>query len=407
MISKKRIVKDLNELAKIGKTGNGVTRLTYSEEENKAHNYAKKVMKIMGLEVSADSFGNLHGRLNGESSTPLSMGSHLDTVRNGGNYDGVAGIVSGIEVLRCIKESGSRLSHPIELIVFRGEESARFGRSCIGSSLLLGKISKKDLDKLSDGKVTLRNAMQSCGYNPVSQPIDASKIKTYMELHIEQGCVLEKKKIPVGIVTGIAAPVRYKIHVYGRRGHSGATPMNMRIDAVDAVAEMIGKREEILMKSHSEGKATVATIGNVMVPSGSMNTIAGEVRFYLDIRDINIKDRDDVENIILKAFDGIAKKRGVKVVYELSERKEPVMLPANMQKAIESSCKKLKIRYCFMPSGAGHDAMNFAYAGIPTGMIFVPSRDGISHAPDEYTNLDDIAAGAEVLLETIKLLQSE
>ncbi len=406
MISKKRIVKDLNELAKIGKTGNGVTRLAYSEEENKAHNYVKKAMERIGLNISVDSFGNLHGRLNGESSTPVLMGSHLDTVRNGGNYDGVVGIVSGMEVLRCIKESGSGF-HPVELVVFRGEESARFGRSCIGSSLLFGRISKKDLDRLSDGKVSLRSAIQNCGYNPDGCTADASKIKSYMELHIEQGCVLEKKKIPVGIVTGIAAPVRYKIRVYGRRGHSGATPMNMRIDAVDAVAEMIGKREEILMKSHSEGKATVATIGNVMVPSGSMNTIAGEAIFYLDIRDINIKDRDDAENIILKAFDGIAKKRGVKVAYELSEIKEPVMLSVDIQKAIEFSCKRLKIKHFSMPSGAGHDAMNFAYSGIPSGMIFVPSRDGISHAPDEYTNLDDIAAGAEVLLETIKLLQSE
>ena len=400
MINAKRIEEDFNKLARIGRidSNNGLTRLAYSKEETKAHDYVKKVLKALSLETKVDSFGNLHGRMEGNG-MPIIIGSHLDTVKNGGRYDGSAGIVSGLEVIRCIKESKIKFKHPVELIVFRGEESRRFGKPSLGSGLLTGLISKNDLDRLKDNDATLRKAIRDCGIHLGGSTLNSAK--AYLELHIEQGDILDKKKIQIGIVTGIASSVRYKITVYGRKGHSGTTPLNSRRDAVDGASEMILAREKILMAEHKKGRATVATVGIINVPSGSINVISGKVEFYLDLRDIDIKNRDETEKLILKTFDRIAKKRKLQLKYGLLERKMPVELKRDVQGLIENSCKKLKIKYIFMPSGASHDAIYFSYKGIPTGMIFVPSKNGISHAPEEYTEMKDIVTGAEVLLETV------
>jgi hydantoinase/carbamoylase family amidase len=403
---KKRIENDLENLRELSKDpAGGVTRLAYSEEESKAHEYIAKEAEKTGLKTRRDSIGNLYARLGG-SGRAIRIGSHLDSVNNGGNYDGAVGVVSSMEALRCL--SGEKLKHPVELVVFRAEESARFSNGCLGSQMIAGKLGEKDTDKLKDREgVSLREAMRKCGYDAHSiSQWNPSETVAFIEPHIEQARVLENEGIPIGIVTGIAGPVRYEVTVTGTYDHSGATPMNLRKDAVAAASEMIVAAEDIGKNAFADGKSTVVTVGDVSVPFGSINKVIGKCTFLLDIRDIEEKDRDDAEKKALSRFSDIAEARGVQVENRETQRAKPAIISDKVQEFIETACKELKTPYRKIISGAGQDSQHVANIGIPTGMIFVPSKAGISHAPEEFTKAEDIVKATNVLIECIKLFQN-
>lgn len=405
-VDEKRLQKDFENIKELTKDVNaGVTRLAYSQEENLAHSYIVKEAQKSGLKHRVDGIGNLYARLGEANKSAIRIGSHLDSVNNGGNYDGAVGVLTGLEALRCLIEAKPKLKHPVELVVLRAEEGARFNRGLIGSGAVTGNLTKEEAKNLKDENgVTLFEAIRQAGYEPDKIDDvrwDASEIKMFLEPHIEQNDVLYNEKIPIGLVTGIAAPVRFQITVLGQYDHSGATPMNRRKDAVAGAAEMILAAEKIALDAFNWGKTPVATVGNATVPYGSINKIAGKTVFYLDIRDSNMSDRDHVEKNLIDEFNKIAERRGLTVNIQETQRVRPAIVNAKVKDLLVSACKKLNITYKLMASGAAQDSQQIANYGVPTGMIFVPSRDGISHQPEEFTEMEDIATATKVLLTAI------
>lgn len=405
-VDEKRMQKDFDALSELSKDPEGgITRLAYTETETKAHRYVASEAEKLGLKARTDAVGNLYIRMGKETEPAIRIGSHLDSVNNGGNYDGAVGVVTGLEALRCLAQAKALLKYPVELVAFRAEESTRFNRGCIGSQIVTGKLGKKEAKALRDNdEVTLYDAIKSCGYDPenLTETLwDKPGVKLFLEPHIEQGRVLETESVPIGIVTGIADPVRHIVTIEGIYDHSGATPMNLRKDAVAAAAEMTLAAEKAGMEAFNSGKSTVVTVGNVVVPHGSINKIAGKCALYLDIRDINLKDRDDAENRIMGEFEKIAEKRGGKVTFLETQRSRPALVKEEVQKLIAKSCEKLGVRCKLIVSGAAQDAQHIANYGIPAGMIFVPSRGGISHAPEEFTEIRYIALATKVLITVL------
>ncbi len=410
-VDEKRLQRDFNMLMELSKDPEGgVTRLAYTEAETKAHNYVAAEAKKIGLTATTDSVGNLYVKLGeGSSSNSVIMvGSHLDSVNNGGNYDGAVGVVTGLEALRCLAQAKAQLKYPVELVVFRAEESARFNRGCIASEAVTGKITEKDTKKLRDSDgITLHEAMLKCGFGGINKAgWDKREAKLFIEPHIEQGRVLETKKVPIGIVTGIAAPARHIVTVEGRTDHSGATPMNLRLDAVAAAAEMTLTAEKIGKEAFSSGKATVITVGNFIVHQGSINKVPGKATLHLDIRDINLKDRNYAEKKVMVEFKEIARKRGVKVKFEETQRANPADMDKFASKLLAKACDKLNAKWMPIVSGASQDSQHLANYGIPTGMIFVPSKNGISHSPEEHTEMSHIAMAARILVTALTEAQN-
>lgn len=404
-ICRERLKKHFEELGKIGFEGEekGITRLPYTLEERRAVDLVKEYMEEAGLEVRFDEFGNLFGRLEGQDSdTPVVMtGSHIDTVVNGGRFDGTVGTLSAIEVLHTIKENNIQHNYPIEVAVFVSEESARFGGGTLGSKAFVGDYTREDLNKLKDKEgITLAEAIKNAGFNPDklhSVKGNPHKIKCFIELHIEQSVILETKKIPIGVVDQIAAPTNMRLVIKGRAGHAGATPMDLRIDAFMAAAEISLAIERI---ANTIGKETVGTVGEVVVKPNAINVIPGEVILGVDIRDVNAERKDRAIEELEVEIERISKERRVTIDKELIARQEPVKTASNIVELINEACGELGIKHTNITSGAFHDALNMARI-TDIGMIFVPSVNGVSHAPDEYTDFEDIYRGAKVLGEVI------
>ncbi|MFA6048609.1 MAG: Zn-dependent hydrolase [Candidatus Micrarchaeia archaeon] len=411
-IRQERITHDLASLSKIGRSGrHAVTRLAFTGPEDAAFLHMAKRMRDAGLDVRVDSFGNLYGRFEGrdKNANPVLVGSHIDTVRQGGRFDGTAGVVAGLEAIRAIGEAGHKPAKPIELVVFRGEESSRFGKALLGSKAATGQLSENDLDTIGRPMASLGHLFKTRGQGAQkTTPLDASNTHAYLELHIEQGKMLELAGKQVGVVTEIAAPVRYELSFKGQADHSGATPMGKdRSDALVAAAktavaaEKYAKRENRAAWLPGRKGMVVATMGKMDVPEGSMNTVPGSVEALLDIRGTNLKKRGRAEKRILGAARDAAAKRGVLLQETRKEHQTPVKVSKRLADDIARACTEEKITFMKMPSGAGHDAVSLSQAGIPVGMIFVPSKKGISHAAEEYTAPRDIAAGTAVLARAL------
>lgn len=408
-VNEKRLLKDFESLSELSKDPEGgITRLAYTQTETKAHQYVASEAEKLGLRAGTDAVGNSYIRMGNETEPAIRMGSHLDSVNNGGNYDGAVGVLTSLEALRCLAQAKAELRYPVELVVFRAEESARFNRGCLGSEIVTGKLKEKDAKKLKDADgITLHDAMQSCGFNGINKAIwNKSEAKLFLEPHIEQGRVLETKRIPIGIVTGIAAATRHIVTVEGRTDHSGATPMNMRLDAVAAAAEMTLAAEKVGKKAFGQGKATVITVGNLIAHQGSINKVPGKATLYLDIRDINLKDRNDAEKKVIAEFKEIARKRGVKVKFEETQRANPADMDKFASDLLAKACGKLNVKWTPIASGASQDSQHLANYGIPTGMIFVPSKNGISHSREEYTDIKHIALAAKILVTALTEAQN-
>src|ERR687893_1706080 len=409
MIDGERLWRRLSDLGEIGKQeGGGITRLSFTDEERAAKDRVASYMEEAGLAVHEDAVGNLFGRREGRNAEApaVLIGSHVDSVYSGGNFDGPLGVLAGIEVLQTMEEQGIETEHPIEVVAFADEEGARFSLGMIGSRALAGKLGAGDLENYEDGDgVSVAEAMRVYGLDP-EKVGDAARpegsIKAYVELHIEQGRVLEREDLPAGVVTGIAGAVWLRFILDGETGHAGATPMNLRRDSLAAAAEIIG-----LVEAEAAGTGTtVGTVGQLDLEPGGINIIPGKVRFSLDLRDIDEKVRDRVEGRIMEGAEEICRRRGVELEVDTLQRLAPAPCSELVRGAAERACERLGIRPHALPSGAGHDGMQLTDL-CPMGMIFVRSKNGVSHNPDEWSSQEDCATGANVLYHTVLDLAGE
>ena len=409
MIQRERLVKDFESMAQLTAPGEGINRLAFTDADWAGRQYIIDRMTDAGLTVETDDFGNVIGyKIGKKPDLPVVMvGSHTDSVPNGGNYDGVVGVLSAIEVIRSMTDDGYEHDHTIAVVSFMCEESGRFGNATLGSKAMRGELTLQGLHRLVDKQgISLYEALKGRNLNPdgIETMVYKRPVKSFTEIHIEQGKVLEHEQKTIGIVTGIAAPERFYVTIRGNADHSGATPMNLRHDALCGASKIILGIEEIA--SMQEEPPVVGTVGIVEVTPGAMNVIPGAVKLGVDIRSISKVARNSVVTLVKEFIDITAEKRGLSYTIETIAQDYPVEMHPAMIREIEEAVKSVGIEYMTMPSGAGHDAMHWAEA-VPTGMIFIPCRDGISHNPAEFAEMDDIVTGAEVLDKVLRKLSLE
>lgn len=409
MIQRERLVKDFEAMAQLTAPGEGINRLAFTDADWAGRQYIIDCMTDAGLSVEIDDFGNVIGyKIGKKPDLPVVMvGSHTDSVPNGGNYDGVVGVLSAIEVIRSMIDDGYEHDHTIAVVDFMCEESGRFGNATLGSKAMRGELTVQDLHRLVDKQgISLYEALKGRNLNPdgIENMVYKRPVKSFTEIHIEQGKVLEHERKTIGIVTGIAAPERFYVTIRGNADHSGATPMNLRHDALCGASKIILGIEEIA--SMQEEPPVVGTVGVVEVTPGAINVIPGAVKLGVDIRSISKAARDSVVTLVKEFIDITAGKRGLSYTIETIAQDQPVEMHPAMIREIEEAVKSVGVEYMTMPSGAGHDAMHWAEA-VPTGMIFIPCRDGISHNPAEFAEMDDIITGADVLDKVLRKLSLE
>lgn len=402
-----RVAKDLESLKQFTATpGDGCTRLPFTPEARGAVEYLRNAMEEAGMEVREDAAGNIIGVLRGEDSEApcVMMGSHYDSVTNGGDYDGIAGAVCAIEVARQLKESGAKLKRDFVAVGFCDEEGLRFGTGYFGSGAMLGNRDVEYCKKFKDTNgISIYDAMKEYGLDPEKiedAKWDTSKIGEFLEAHIEQGPVLDAENIELGLVDCIVGIQRYMVTVHGRADHAGTTPMDMRMDAVDAATKVISK---IADWAREKADGTVATTGFIRTTPGGMNIVAEKVEFTVDIRSRNNDNINDITNRIRAALDREVKEMGGSYEMENKLTITPVELSQKMLNIMEDKCKERGYSYRRILSGAGHDALEIGQV-LPTVMLFVPSKDGRSHCPVEFTKYSDFAKASVIMTELAKEL---
>ncbi|HEY7555949.1 MAG TPA: Zn-dependent hydrolase [Candidatus Binatia bacterium] len=413
-INKRRLMRDLNAIGRIGIGSHGaVTRLVFSVKELRSRQLLIHLMRQAGLMIHIDAIGNIFGRLDGANpkAPAVLAGSHLDTVIHGGKYDGPVGVVGALEAVRTIHEHSIPIRSPLEVVCFVGEESSRFGFSTLGSSLVAGEVRARDLANAVDQQGTkLADVLASLGIsrrNLGAIKRNPRELKAYLELHIEQGPILEAKKKRIGLVTAIAAPSRFRVVFKGQADHSGTTPMEMRKDALVASAQLIEFVEKICRKFSSMAKGrVVGTVGAMKLEPGVINAVPGRTELSVDIRGITARSKDQVAKMVKQKANAIASARGIGVEILPIREEHPVPLDKRLLRVTKAICDEKGLDYEIMPSGAGHDAMQIAKI-TPAGMIFVPSTRGISHNPMEWTEPEDICLGAQLLMETMIRVANE
>lgn len=405
-----RIARDLEHLKQYTATpGNGCTRLPFTKEARDAVNYLKELMTEAGLEVTEDAAGNVIGTLKGEDPDApcVMMGSHYDSVVNGGDYDGIAGVICAIEVARILKEEGFVPKRNFVVVGFCDEEGMRFGTGYFGSGAMLGHRDVEYTKKFADTDgVTIYDAMKGYGLDPEKIGEAAWKegsIGQFLEAHIEQGPVLDAEGTELGLVEGIVGIQRYMVTVHGRADHAGTTPMDMRMDAVDAATKVISKIPDW---AREKADGTVATTGYINTVPGGMNIVAEKVEFTVDIRSKNNDNINDIANRMRAALDREVKEMGGSYEIDTKLVITPVNLSQDMLKIMEEGCKEHGYSYKYLPSGAGHDALEIGQV-LPTVMLFVPSKEGRSHCPVEFTKYSDFAKAATIMEELAEKLLSE
>ena len=414
VINQRRLMRDLNAIGRIG-IGNrgGVTRLVFSIKELRSRQVLIHLMRQAGLKVHIDGIGNIFGRFEGRDAKGPAVlsGSHLDTVIHGGKYDGPVGVIGALEAVRTICENRIPIHSPLEVVCFVGEESSRFGFSTLGSSLAAGEVHPKDLTNAVDSQGTkLADVLANLGIsqkNLRGLARDPTSVKAYLELHIEQGPILEAIGKRIGLVTSIAAPSRFKVIFTGQADHSGTTPMEMRKDALVAAALLIEFIEITCRKFSAMTKGrVVGTVGALKIEPGVINAVPGKTELLVDIRAITAQAKDRVARLVKAQAQNIARKRGIGVETLTIREEDPVPLDTRLLRLTKQICQEKNIVYEIMPSGAGHDAMQMAKI-TPAGMIFIPSQRGISHNPLEWTDPDDIGLGTQILMETMVRVANE
>ena len=411
MIDAKRFERNFNAISEFGALkGGGLTRLAFSKEDLEARKFLINLIEKNGFKLKIDNVGNIFAIYDDgceADAKPVCVGSHIDSVPNGGFYDGTLGVMAGLEALSSIKEAGIKLKRPLWLINFSCEESSRFKTATIGSKIISGKLGLQRLHELKDEDgISLFEAMSAAGFKP--QNLDEAILKenslhAYLELHIEQGPVLERSAISVGVVSGIAAPIRFEITIHGKADHSGATPMNMRSDALLAASHII-----IAANKFAKNKKTaVATVGYAHAKPGVLNVVPGEARLGVDLRDIDKVSLEEL-NLELRNFVGELSCE-LKFSYEIRELSsdEPVKLSEHAVNLLEDEATKLGVKTLTLPSGAGHDAMNLTKLASSVGMLFIPCVDGISHNTKEAINFKDAVAATKILTNALIRLSNE
>lgn len=393
-----RLNTHLTELAQFGKTPEGGTnRVAYSDDDLQARQYAMKLMRDAKLEVSVDAVGNIVGRRTGTDSTlkPLMIGSHIDSVPQGGSYDGQVGSMAAIEVAQTLAENNKILKHPLEVIIFQNEEGGT-----IGSLALARGLTEKDLAIVTNSKKTIREGIKFIGGDPdqlASAVRKKGDIACYLELHIEQGGVLYSEKIDIGVVEGIVGVYWWEVTVEGFANHAGTTPMNQRHDALLAAAKYIDAVNRIVIAVPGR---QVGTVGRIQAFPGAFNVVPGRVLTTLGLRDLDAAKVQMLFERIQAEVRQIESVTGTKFEFKQVNSSKPAPTDTRVRKTIDEAARQLGLSTKTLPSGAGHDAQEIAEL-CPVGMIFVPSRDGISHSPREFSKPEDITNGANVLLHTL------
>jgi N-carbamoyl-L-amino-acid hydrolase len=397
-----RLVSDLQAISDFGRVGpSAVTRLAFTPEDNAAHAYVEDLMNSEGLQTRYDAFGNLFGRRPGEDpqADPVMTGSHLDGPPNGGLYDGTIGVIGALEAIRLMNAQGTRTRRAVEIAAIRCEHLDRFGLSCIGSRVLSGKLNSADLHELRDGADTsLAEAVRAAGHRPdeVESAHLAGRVDSFVELHIEQGRVLEDIGEPLGVVTSIAGPSRFHILLAGVADHSGGTPMAMRRDAFSGAAEIALELERMCRATDS----CVGTIGIVRVQPGAVHTIPGIAELWVDIRGVATEAKRELVHGFRDMVLSVAKRRHLEPSVEVLVDEDPVPTAERVVESLCATLSRLGFGFIRMPSGGGHDSQHLA-AITDVGMLFVPSVRGISHVPDEYTEPHHLALGAGALAQCL------
>ena len=409
-INAKRLQQHFEAMSLIGKIGEtGTCRPTLTALEKQGFELASVWMKEAGMETKIDDFGNLIGRLAGKDpSLPvLMMGSHLDSQPYGGRFDGVAGVLCGIEVVMTLKENNIEPNRTIEVISFADEEGWRFNKGLFGSRGILGKLEEGELQRTDKDGITREKALIDFGCDPAKfkeSEYKPGSIYCFLELHIEQGPVLDIAQKPIAVVSGISGPLWLTVKLKGMAGHAGSVPMPLRKDALLGAAEITVALNEIA--TQVPNTPTVATVGTMNVFPASRNIIAEEVTFTIDLRDIDLDRRNRYEKQLMEKIEIIAKKH--KLTYTISEdtNSAPRYCADWIKTIIHSECASLGLDAPEIMSGPFHDALSLSYV-CDYGMIFIRCKDGISHNPLEYSSYEDLALGAEVLYGTVnKILNS-
>lgn len=400
-----RIEDDINSLAKfIDQTKPGWTRRPFTDWYDQSREWLKKEMEVCGMDVRVDAASNLIGRLEGTEPelAPIMIGSHTDTVNAGGRFDGIIGVIAGLEIARLIKEEGIQLRHPLEIVDFTAEEPSEFGVSTIGSRGMVNNLTEEMLNREDPTGLILKDAIKKIGGEPSliePQALKKGDLALYLELHIEQGPVLEQTNHKLGVVTGIVGIYRYRVTVEGKPNHAGTTPMNMRCDALAGAAELVLKLESLCKKTYTE--TVVGTVGKQTIEPNASNVIPGKVVFDLEVRSLDLKT---VNSIMMKLFEyakGVEIERNISIEFDCLSKSESIKVEKHILDVIEKSCKQTAATIN-LPSGAGHDANQIAKVS-PIGMIFIPSVDGRSHCPEEWTDYKDVSIGIEALARSLFL----
>jgi N-carbamoyl-L-amino-acid hydrolase len=413
-VSEERLRKDILKTAEFGALrvgpGNGRTNHTGSEPNRKARDYLVSRLEDAGLSVRVDAVGNVVGRWIPEDvddGVPaVATGSHLDSVTEGGIFDGVLGVYAGLEGVRAMQAADVDVSRPIEVVAFTEEEGGRFSDGVLGSSVAIGETSVEDALSLTDSDgTTLGEALEGIGFQGDGR-IDAADWESWIELHVEQGTRLESADVPVGVVTDITGTIRCHIDIFGEADHAGTTSMEARTDALPAASELVLDLEREacrIVAEHSE--TAVGTVGQFDVEPGSINVIPGKVHLGIDIRDVHAESMELLVERVRDSLARLERDRHVETTFERPYNIEPITMADQCVNAVEKAADRIDIETIALHSGAGHDTMQIAKV-TDAGLIFAPSRDGVSHSPLEWTDWSDCAVNASILAEALHDLAS-
>lgn len=401
-INAERLQGNLEKLSEFGRNPEGgVTRLGFSQTEMDARIYVMGLMKDAGLQVRVDAAGNIFGRRAGTAQMPtLLFGSHIDSVPHGGNFDGTVGSLGAIEVMRALNDGHISTRHPLEVVIWTNEEGPHFGISALGSGVAAGVLGPEILDRKDDEGLTLADWLRRYGQDPshlTDARIARGALAAIVELHIEQGPQLYETKVQIGVVQGIVGLKRWICVATGFANHAGTTPMNHRKDALAAAAkDLLAVRDVV----RAEPGRQVGTVGYMKAEPGAPNVIPGRVEFPVELRDLDSATIDRMWEHIQQRFAQTDNEEGVETRCTLINDIAPALSDPAVQNTIRAAARSAGLTTVDLPSGAVHDAGEISRLA-PMGMIFIPSRDGISHAPQEFSTWDDVANGAEVLYRSI------
>ena len=411
IIDSDRLWSRLHALAEFTEADRPWTRRAFTDYFERGRAWLQTEMEQAGLTVEVDAAGNLIGTLAGSDpdAKPIASGSHSDTVPRGGRFDGIAGVIAALEVAQTLAESDLTLKHPVQAIDFLAEEPNQYGVSCVGSRAIAGELERWQLDKTAADGTSLGQAIDALGGNAGS--LDGAlrvpgDTEAFVELHIEQGPVLEAEQLDIGIVTDIVGITRYDVSLTGSAAHSGTTPMNRRQDALAGAAHLVAEVERRATAAQADDAYLVATVGKLDVTPNGSNVVPGRVDFVLEVRSSDKQVADAYCEDFQRHARETAQARGLELEMELVSDGGPALCADRVQRAIEKASSESGMRFMHMSSGAGHDAAHMAPV-CPSGMIFIPCLDGRSHCPEEWASQEQVTKGTQVLLQTITALDND